>query len=333
MMDVQLMRHIVDDVERGVLPGVAQVAAARWSGQESVDALIYVRSSANHLFRFQHEGCPCFLRLAHAAERRPSFIAAELDFVQHVAGTGLAVARPVPSANGLLIEEVSSAGQRYYAVVFEGLRGSQLELDDLDEAQYRAWGQALALVHRASQTFPPHPARSTWHDQIRAALRTLPPEETAIAQTLTSGLQWLESLALKEQEYGLIHGDFELDNLIWDGLRVQALDFDDAAYAWYAVDIAVALQDVWLAGDIGDASSAQRIMWFTEGYAALRPLPDGLPESMPRLLTLLLAVKVARLLHAYATTTDDDTHPTWLAQMRTRHQRWLEAQRAALLGQ
>ena len=334
MMDVQLMRHIVDDVERGVLPGVAQAAAERWSGQEGVDTLVYVRSSANHLFRFQHEGRPCFLRLAHAAERRPSTIAAELDFVQHVAGTGLAVARPVASANGLLIEEVSSERQRYYAVVFEGLRSSQLELDDLDAARYRAWGQALALVHRASQTFPPHPVRSTWHDQIRAALRTLPPEETAVTQVLTSGLQWLDSLALKEQEYGLIHGDFELDNLIWDGQRVQALDFDDATYAWYAVDIAVALQDVWLAGDMDDASSAQRtqrITWLMEGYAALRSLPDGLPESIPRLRTLLLAVKVARLLRAYATTTEDDAYPTWLAQMRTRHQRWLETQRAALL--
>ena len=342
MMDVHLMRHIVDDVERGALPDVAQTAAARWCGPGGVDTLVYVRSSANHLFRFLHEGRPRFLRLAHEAERRPSSIAAELAFVQHVAGMGLAVAQPVASANGLLVEDVSCEGQRYYAVVFEGLRGRQLDLDDLDEAEYRAWGRALALVHRASQTFPAHPARPSWHDQMRAALHTLPPEETAVAQVLTAGLRWLETLAIPDQDYGLIHGDFELDNLIWDGQRVQALDFDDATYAWYAVDFAAALQDVWLAsdmsdmsdmGDGGDASKAQReqrIRWFAEGYAALRPLPGGLPEALPRLLTLLLAVKVARLLRAYATTTDD-SYPAWLARMRTSHQRWLEAKRAALI--
>lgn len=333
MMDVQRMRHIVDDVERGVLPGVARAATALWCGQECASTLAYVRSSANHLFRFVHEGEPRFLRLAHAAERHPSALAAELDFVRHVAGGGLAVARPVASIHGLLIEEVAGEGQRYSAMVFEGLHGNQPEMDDLDEAGYRAWGRALAQVHRASQTFSPHPARPALRDEICAALRTLPPDETAAARVLAAGLQWLESLPLTDQEYGLLHGDFELDNLVWDGPRVQALDFDDAIYAWYAVDFAAALQDVWYAGDGDDASRAQRerrIAWFTEGYASLRPLPGGLREAMPRLLTLLLAMKTARLLRAYARTADDDC-PAWLAGMRARHQRWLEAKREALL--
>src|SRR5258708_39774496 len=161
MMDVQLMRHIVDEVECGAVPEIVQTAARRWCGQEAVSELTYVRSSANHLFRFQHEGHPRYLRLAHAAERHPSAIAAELDFVDHVARTGLAVARPVASAQGRLIEDVSSRGQHYSAVVFAGLQGRQLEFDELDEAGYRAWGRALALVHRASQTFPRIPLAPT----------------------------------------------------------------------------------------------------------------------------------------------------------------------------
>lgn len=333
MMDVQLMRQIVDDVEQGALPRVAQVAARRWYGPKDTDALAYVRSSANHIFRFQHAGLPCFLRLAHAGERHPSSIAAELAFIQHIAQTvtpgGLTVARPIASTHGRLVEEVSSGGRRYYAVVFEGLRGSQHEPDDLDETGYRAWGHALAQVHLASQTFPLHPARPTWHDELRAMLRTLPPEETAVAHVLTAGLRWLETLALADRDYGLIHGDFELDNIVWDNEQPQALDFDDATYAWYAGDFAAALQDVWLASDVAATQRQRRIAQFTEGYAALRPLPDGLHEAMPRLLTLLLAFKVARVLRAYATTTDS-TCPPWLAAMRARHQLWLDAKRAAL---
>lgn len=326
MMDVQIMRHIVDVVEREALPDVAQVAAQRWCGQPYVDSLVYVRSSANHIFRFLYEGQPRFLRLAHETERRRSYIEAELDFLQHVAGMGVAVARPVPFANGAFVEELSDERQRYYAVVFEGLRGNQLELDELDAVRYRAWGRALALMHRASQTFPYHPARSTLHDQIRAVVCTLPPEENALAQVITSGLAWLDTLGTADQDFGLIHGDFELDNLVWDGDRVQALDFDDATYTWYAVDIAAALQDVWLEGS---APREQGIAWFAEGYDAILPLPTGLREAMPRLHMLLSAVKVARLLRAYATTTDDNA-PAWLAAMRTRHQHWLAAKRAAL---
>src|SRR5260221_492704 len=333
MMDVQLMRHIVDEVECGALPEIVQTAARRWCGQEAVSELTYVRSSANHLFRFQHEGHPRYLRLAHAAERHPSAIAAELDFVDHVARTGLAVARPVASAQGRLIEDVSSRGQHYSAVVFAGLQGRQLEFDELDEAGYRAWGRALALVHRASQTFPPHPARPDWRDKLRAAPRTLPAEETAVAQVLASGLRWLDTLAFQDRDYGLIHGDFELDNLFWDGEQGQALDFDEAAYAWHVVDFAAALQDVWLAGNPSSVMSAQRderVTWFTQGYATLRPLPDRLREAMPRLFRLLLALKVARVLRAYATTSDGGS-PAWLAQMWTAHHQWLRAKRAALI--
>ncbi|MGH2486200.1 MAG: phosphotransferase enzyme family protein [Ktedonobacterales bacterium] len=332
MMDVQRMRRVVDDIERGALPRVARLAAERWVGEEEARALVYVRGSANHLFRFQRDGRQYFLRLAHVEERRPTAIAAELDFVRHVAGAGLAVAHPIPSVNGLLIEEISSAGHGYLAVVFEGLRGSELDVDDLDEARYRAWRQSLALTHQASRTFPPHPARPTWTSQARAALLALQPEETAVARDLTSGLSWLESLTLEDQEYGLLHGDFELDNIIWDGQRVQVLDFDDAAYGWYALDFAAALDDVWRAGGQSDAATAhreRRFTWFAEGYAALRPLPRGLPEALPRLLTLLLAVKMARLLRAYATTTDGE-YPAWLVQMRVRHQRWLATKRAEL---
>lgn len=333
MMDVQRMRQIVDDVEAGVAPPVARIAAERWVGEEVAQALVYVRSSANHLFRFQLGEQPYFLRLAHAEERQAAAIAAELDFMRHVTGAGLAVARRVLSANGLLIEEATCDGWRYNAVVFEGLRGDEREIDDLDEAQLLAWGRALAQVHQASQTFPPHPARSGWNDEARAALRTLPPEETEVARVITSGLCWLESLDLTDQDTGLLHGDFELDNLIWDGQRVQALDFDDATYGWYALDFAAALDDVWGADGIDDEARAQRdrrITWFAEGYAALRPLPSGVPGSLPRLMTLLLAVKMARLLRAYATTTDENC-PPWLALMRERHQRWLAAKRAALV--
>lgn len=336
MMDVQIMRLIVDDLERDTLPDVVREAAIRWGlPGEEIDAIRYVRSSANHLFRFMRAGRNCYLRLAHASERPEPAIAAELDFVEHAAGAGCAVARPVPSVQGRLIEYVSAHGQRYHAVVFEGLDGRELELEDLDEAGDRAWGRALALVHAASQTFPPHPARPSWRKTLRAALRSLPKDETTVAQVLTAGLHWLDTLTIPDGDYGLLHGDFELDNLLWDDGQVQAIDFDDACYAWYAVDIAIALLDVWLAEDADATSDTpttqrdERIGWFTDGYATVRPLPDGLSDAMPRLVALILALKIARLMRAYATA-NANNGPAWLSTMWARHQRWLQAQHALL---
>src|SRR5690349_7669841 len=102
MMDVRTMRRIVDDIEAGSMPAVVVATAARWNGTD----LAYVRSSANHVFRFAQDGRPRYLRLAPGSERRREEIAAELDLVAHAARAGIAVARPVPSAGGALIERV-----------------------------------------------------------------------------------------------------------------------------------------------------------------------------------------------------------------------------------
>ena len=115
----------------GKVPEAAQAAMRLWHGE----SLVYVRSSANHIFRFSRSGQMHYLRLAHGTERSRAFVQAELDFIEHVASTGLAVARPIPSDNGALIEEIDDTGEIYYAVVFEGLEGEELELDGLDEDQ------------------------------------------------------------------------------------------------------------------------------------------------------------------------------------------------------
>lgn len=321
MMNVQIMRHIVDPLVAGETPAVVQRAVERWRGE----ALVYVRSSANHIFRFTRDGQPYYLRLAHEQERNRPYIQAELDFVRHCADVGLVVARPVLSEAGMYVEEINSPEGRYYGVAFEGLQGTQYESDDLNETRYRAWGKALADLHLASTTFPAHPVRATWQEEIHALLKTVPQEEKVLIHILESGVAWLDTLSV--QDFGLIHGDFELDNLVWAGEQVQILDFDAAAYTWYAVDIAIALQDVYFSRD---AAQEDRLNWFFAGYTAVYPLAEAMHKNVCRFLDLLLAVKIARLLHAYTTTYTDIAYPDWLAAMQKRHQNWLMTRRTWL---
>lgn len=321
MMNVQTMRYMIDPLVAGETPAVAQRAVARWRGE----ALVHVRSSANHIFRFTRDGQPYYLRLAHEQERNQPYIQAELDFIWHCADAGLVVACPVLSETGVYVEEIDSPDGCYYAVVFAGLQGTQHETDDLNEAKYRAWGRALASLHLASTTFSVHPVRSSWQEEIRGLLKTVPHEEKGLVHILESGLAWLDTLTV--QDFGLIHGDFELDNLVWEGEQVQILDFDAAAYSWYAVDIAIALQDVYFSRD---SVQEERLNWFYAGYTAVYPLVEEMRKNVSRFLDLLLAVKIARLLQAYTTTYADVVYPDWLAVMQKRHQNWLMTRRTWL---
>jgi Ser/Thr protein kinase RdoA (MazF antagonist) len=320
MMNVQTMRHVVDAVRAGVLPPVVTAAAARWNAREPV----HVRSSANHVFRVARDGRPCYLRLSHDSERDAGAIGAELDFIGHALTAGVGAARPLPSTGGALIETLADDGQRYHAVLFEALLGRQHdEVGELDERMIRAWGGTLARLHLASETFPAGAARPDLRGEIRAALDGLPSGEPAVAGALADGLELLE--ASPPDECGLLHGDLELDNLFWDGDRVRVLDFDAAVHGWYGMDVAIALADVW---HDGGGARDQRLAWFLDGYSRARPLPATVHALLPRLVGLLSALKMARLLRAYATTGDGG--PAWVAAMRNRHERWLSARRAAL---
>ena len=180
MMNVQRMRSIVDAVVAGEMPPVAQDAAERWQAV----SLVHVRSSANHVFRLtMPDGNTRYLRLTPAAERSRDSLQAEVEFIQHVARAGVPVAQPLPSKAGALIEEIDesegrSNPQRYYAVVFAGLPGLQLDHEELDEPHFRAWGRVLAQL-----TTHPRRSRSILHDShcwtksVRPA-PTFQPEKT-----------------------------------------------------------------------------------------------------------------------------------------------------------
>ncbi len=239
MMNVQRMRQIVDVTADGGLPLVALDAAGRWQGK----SLTHVRSSGNHIFRLvQTDGAIGYLRLTPVAERSRASLDAELEFVQHVARAGVAVARPIPSESGSLVEEVHDRGTStnatndttaYHAVVFEGLRGRQLEHDELTEPHYRAWGKTLAQLHDASQTFGPRASRAPWLEEIHRVRASLPDSDEVVARVLNEGAAWLKTMPSNPESYGLLHGDCELDNLVWDGDEPQVLDFDSAVYAPY----------------------------------------------------------------------------------------------------
>lgn len=317
MMHVRTMRLIVDQIEGGVVPQVVVAAAERWNAI----APRHFRSSANHVFRVLRDDRTRFLRLAPGSERSRAAIRAELDFVLCAARAGVLVALPLPSSRGLLIEDVRDGGETYHAVLFDNLEGKEHDLDELDPPMVRAWGRTLASLHLASETVPVQSARPEWRDIARAALQVLPPGETAVAGALRSGLECLG--ALPSEDHHLLHGDFELDNLRWDGARPQVLDFDGAVYGPWVLDIAIALTDV-LHGPGG--ARDERVSRFLEGYAEVRPPPAGTP-LLPRLAGLVTAVKAAGLLRAYAGL-DDNSAPDWVKALHARHRRWLDARRS-----
>jgi len=161
------------------------------------------------------------------------------------------------------------------------LSGVQKEIGDLTLDEVARWGSALGRLHLAARGHPGDD-RPSWSDQ----LPTLPPDERTAVDLLERVTDRLACLPAGEDDVGLIHGDFELDNVMWDGGHLSAMDFDDCGRHWFVADIAMALRD------LRDPDSGQldpdgpAVGAFLDGYRGERSLPEGAVEAIPLLLLL-----------------------------------------------
>ena len=228
-----------------------------------------------------------------------------------MAEEGLAVVRPVRSHNERFVETVATDWGTFHAVVFDALEGTQFEFDELDDAGFQAWGAALGQLHATIRRYPSSvpSARPTLQDHLAQAKHLLPQDVPAVRDELHRLESSLDTLPLDRDTYGLIHFDFELDNLIWQGRTAQMLDFDDCSRGWYAADIAFALRDLFDAGADLHAPGGRA---FLRGYAVHMPLADEQIARIPLFLRLVRLIQFARITRALDITKDPG-QPDWLS--------------------
>lgn len=98
MMKLSLMQAVVETLNATYASPIADALVAAWAHDPG--SARYFRASANFIFVFKREGQPAILRFAHASERTPAAIQAELDYLQHLAAHNVPVALPIRSLSG-----------------------------------------------------------------------------------------------------------------------------------------------------------------------------------------------------------------------------------------
>ncbi len=312
MMKLALMTAFFESVDgNGCSPIAAEIAGRWFRSPTSVSCL---RASANFVFEVQNADGRYILRFNSAGERQPEAIAAELRFTGRLAGRDLRVAEPVAARSGLLVETIPTELGTFHAVMFEALSGRQLELEQLDGAGLERWGRTLGELHNASRGYEAG-QRPSWSDHIAFARTEIASAEELLHAELHEVGERLQGLAAGPEDFGLIHYDFELDNLLWQGDEIGVVDFDDCAHYWFVADIAYALRDLFddraEQVDLGD----RRLGSFVTGYRSARPLGDEQLGLIPLLLRLHNLVSFARLSRSLGGGPPPD-EPEWAAGLR-----------------
>ena len=185
------------------------------------------------------------LKITHSIHRSAELIQGELEWVNYLAGGGVAVSPVVLSKNGRLVERVDVDGSYFLIYVFEKAPGQQPESDKWDTTLFEKWGWTLGRMHRLSKTFEPSQSiyrRYHWHEDYPMDIRKYIPASQPLALEKCLALkEWLHGLPRDRDSYGLVHGDLHHGNFFVDNGELTVFDFDDCQYHWFAYDFVIPL--------------------------------------------------------------------------------------------
>ena len=243
-----------------------------------------MRRHSNHLFRADtRAGQQLVVRVCLPGGRSDAELDAELAWLAALArDTGLTV--PVPRFSTRVASPQFPAGARCIGFTWVqgrpcGPRPSPGLVADL--------GRVIGTLHAHAAGFCPPPgftrpsldiARLTWAGTRHAAQlasRPIDPQvRVVLGQAADQVGRVLAGLGRDPAGYGLVHADLDLDNVLDHNGQARVIDFDDASWGHYALDLAIAVDGV--------PEMLRPVL--LAGYQTVRPLPPGYIEHEPALL-------------------------------------------------
>ena len=262
----------------------------------------------------------------------PETTKAILDWMDYLAEHGAGVPRPVASPGGAWLEAIDRADGRYLASVSEqapGILSEALGAAQWSGALYEALGQTVGRMHALAKGYTPRAGlcRLPDWDQGGNLFSPLKPLEGALAFLQAKrerALGHLAGLPKGRDVYGLIHGDLHFGNFFveTESGAITLIDFDDCAYGWYVMDLAILLFDALAlhGSDDPDGFAEYFLRCLLKGYLPQNPLAGLWLRPVPHFLKLLEINVFAAVYKAYMAGTDDE----WIGKFMPGRQARLE---------
>lgn len=297
---------------------LAKETLKNWSHDDNMldNMLTKFRISSNAIYPFLQDGKVCFLRLAPIEEKMEKNVLGEIEFISYLLEHSYPALEPIKAVTGEICMRLNTQWGEYYATAFKRVKGVSLEETDKSNEIMYEYGKALGKLHSLSSLFVPKTKKWT-HIEVLGWIEEILHEYNApdyVTSELNAIKNELEELPLCNKNYGLIHYDFELDNVFYDdeAKTCAVIDFDDGMYHWYALDIEQVFDS--LAEELNDEMFQAAKTEFVNGYKSEHCYTTEMEASCSLMRRFINLYGYARLIRCVAEKFADE--PEWLVNLR-----------------
>jgi Ser/Thr protein kinase RdoA (MazF antagonist) len=244
------------------------------------------------IYQFQQGQEQRILRISHSLHRDAAAIRGEVDWLSYLAENGVSVAYAIPALSGELVEVLGEGAEYFSATAYIHAPGQPPHREDWENGLMSKLGRMLGRMNALSKQYHPRDPRAVRPhllQDIQGFERFLPAGEEAVAEKFSSLVQSLHQLPVSADSYGLVHQDAHGGNFFVKDGQITLFDFDDALYAWYAYDVAMAIFYILphhCQGPENVAFAQRAFQEFMDGYTRENTLDQRWLDEIPRFLKL-----------------------------------------------
>ncbi|MFU7517410.1 phosphotransferase enzyme family protein [Clostridium sp. HCS.1] len=278
--------------------------------EDSVDEMLkWFRISSNAVYPFctEDKSNVCFLRLSPVEEKNHVDVESEIRFIDWLCINGYPAMKPYPMKDGRLSSIINTEWGTYNVSCFEAVPGENLEDTEGNLDLSFGYGKALGELHLLSEKYPYAKERRSYEEllaEIEDRLERYQAPET-VKSHFRKVSNRLNSLVKDDKTFGLIHYDFEPDNVLFEekSSKFGVIDFDDAIRCWYALDVVRALDamdDV-----VSEKMVEEAVCSFMKGYRSIKNFSDDQWYTMSLMRELVHLQEYSTILYVLSESVDD----------------------------
>lgn len=238
----------------------------------------------NAVFEITHTDAKYSLRLSAKIDDTRQRWQSEAALLNHLhTQSDLIAPQPVAGGDSAFYQAWAADPFAVQSLLFRFVAGKNRTSETITVEDVHKIGEFLGHFHNSTSQFQPdnHFTRPSLdadglftneglYPLVEVSAQLFSPEQdrimTAVADQVRASMP---QLGIEKSEFGLIHGDFLLHNILFHEGSVRALDFEYCGYGYYLYDLTPLL---WQLKPHNDYAAFEQAIW--TGYTNIRPLTD-----------------------------------------------------------